>query len=137
MGDGPEMGPARALAAELGIAQRVALTAAVRRDPIPRLLAAAGIGVTCSGTESFGISTIEAVACARPVVGTAAGATPEIVRDGVTGLQVPHNDSAALGSALALLAATQPGAPLADQASIPWKECQSRANLHDELRLPA
>ncbi|MCL2444530.1 glycosyltransferase [Candidatus Saccharibacteria bacterium] len=36
--------------------------------------------------EPFGIVTIEALACGVPVIGSSAGATPEIVEDGVSGL---------------------------------------------------
>ena len=38
--------------------------------------------------EPFGLVMIEAMACGTPVVATACGAAPEIVRDGTTGLLV-------------------------------------------------
>jgi glycosyltransferase involved in cell wall biosynthesis len=46
--------------------------------------------------EGFGIALLEAMLAARPVVATAAGAAPEIVADGTTGLLVPPEDPAAL-----------------------------------------
>jgi len=53
--------------------------------------------------EPFGRVLIEAMAAGRPVVATDAGATPEIVRDGVHGLLVPPNDPRALGASVSYL----------------------------------
>lgn len=53
--------------------------------------------------ESFGMSAVEAMACARPLVVTASGALPELVDDGVTGLVVPRGDARALREALVTL----------------------------------
>jgi glycosyltransferase involved in cell wall biosynthesis len=57
--------------------------------------------------ENFGRVTIEAMAFGLPVLGTAAGGTPEIVVDGVTGLLHPPGPAgeAALAEHLAALAA--------------------------------
>ncbi len=38
--------------------------------------------------EPFGMVTIEALACGTPVIGTPSGATPELIKDGVTGFVV-------------------------------------------------
>lgn len=48
--------------------------------------------------ESLGLTLLEAMACARPVICTRVGGMPEIVRDGETGFVVPPNDAAALGA---------------------------------------
>jgi glycosyltransferase involved in cell wall biosynthesis len=50
--------------------------------------------------EPFGRVIIEGMAMARPVVATAIGAPPEIIRDGVTGILVPPGDAAALAAVL-------------------------------------
>jgi glycosyltransferase involved in cell wall biosynthesis len=50
--------------------------------------------------ETFCISAAEAMACARPVVGTSGTALPELVEDGVSGLLVPLGDDRALADAL-------------------------------------
>jgi glycosyltransferase involved in cell wall biosynthesis len=55
--------------------------------------------------EPFGIVLIEAMASARPVVGSRIGGIPDIVEDGVTGLLVPPGDAEALRAALARLLA--------------------------------
>jgi glycosyltransferase involved in cell wall biosynthesis len=54
--------------------------------------------------EGFGLSALEAMAAARPVVATAVGAIPEVVEHGRTGLLVPAHDRRALAAALARLA---------------------------------
>jgi glycosyltransferase involved in cell wall biosynthesis len=50
--------------------------------------------------EPFGMVIVEAFAAGRPVVASAVGGIPEIVRDGREGLLVPPGDSAALASEL-------------------------------------
>jgi glycosyltransferase involved in cell wall biosynthesis len=50
--------------------------------------------------EPFGIVVAEALAAGRPVVGSAIGGIPELVRDGREGLLVPPGDIAALTRAL-------------------------------------
>jgi glycosyltransferase involved in cell wall biosynthesis len=44
--------------------------------------------------------TLEAMACGRPIVASATGGLPEVVRDGETGLLVPAGDVSALREAL-------------------------------------
>ena len=53
--------------------------------------------------EPFGIVVAEALAAGRPVVASAIGGIPEIVRDGREGLLVAPSDRAALARALARL----------------------------------
>lgn len=51
--------------------------------------------------EPFGMAALEAGACARPVVCTAAGGLGEIVEDGTTGLVIPPRQPDSLAAALA------------------------------------
>ena len=50
---------------------------------------------TASVHESFGLTLVEAMGYAKPVVACNVSAMPEIIRDGETGLLVPPNDPAA------------------------------------------
>ena len=54
--------------------------------------------------EGFGLTALEAMAAARPVVATRFASLPEVVDDGVTGLLVPPRSVVALRTALANLA---------------------------------
>ncbi len=92
-----------ALRDELGIAERVRFLG--HRPDVPAVLGAADVVAVPSHREPFGLVVIEAMACGRAVVGTAAGAIPDIVDDGETGLLVPPEDPAALAGALARLRA--------------------------------
>ena len=90
----------RELARRLGLEDRVLFTG-FRRD-IPRLLGAMDVLVHAStAPEPFGRVIIEGMAAGTPVVGTNAGAVPEIIEDKVTGLLVPPGDAGAMAEAIA------------------------------------
>jgi glycosyltransferase involved in cell wall biosynthesis len=59
--------------------------------------------VMSSVTEGLGTSLLDAMACAKPVVGTNAGGIPEVVADGVTGILVPPRDAQAMADAIVRL----------------------------------
>ena len=50
--------------------------------------------------EPFGRVILEAMACRKPVIGARAGAIPEIIEEGSTGLTFPPGDSDALAAAI-------------------------------------
>ena len=82
----------------LGIGDRVRFLG--QRSDVQRLLAAADIHCQPNtGAEPFGITFIEALYSARPVVTTALGGPREIV-DATCGVLVPPGDAGALGEAL-------------------------------------
>jgi glycosyltransferase involved in cell wall biosynthesis len=97
-GDGPARRALEARAGAAGLAGRVRF-AGERRD-INRLLAAYDLFVQPSLWEGFGLTVIEAMAMERPVVATAVGGLPAIVRDGAGGLLVPPGDAGALAAAV-------------------------------------
>lgn len=75
----------RALAVELGVADRVKFTGAVAREDMPALLRSADV-VTCTPWyEPFGIVPLEAMACGVPVVASAVGGMLDTVVHDVTG----------------------------------------------------
>jgi len=73
------------------------------RKDVPSLMAISDVVVVPSLAEPFGRVALEAMALAKPVVGTDAGGLPEIVRNGETGLLVLPSNSYALADALATL----------------------------------
>lgn len=68
-GEGDQLATLEALAAELGVADRVRFTGSLAPDAIRRAMAGAEAFCLPSLSESFGIVYIEALACGTPVVG--------------------------------------------------------------------
>jgi glycosyltransferase involved in cell wall biosynthesis len=89
---------------ELGIGDAVRFVSGVDQTDIVRLYAEAEVAVVPSLYEGFSLPAIEAMACGVPVVGTLAGAVPEVVgTDGETALLVPPADPGALAGAIGRL----------------------------------
>jgi glycosyltransferase involved in cell wall biosynthesis len=97
-GDGPLRGDLEGLVSRLELGSRVRFLG-VRSD-VPDLLQAADLFLLTSICEAAPLTLMEAMAAALPVVVTAVGGNPEIVRDGVEGLLVPRGDAAALSYAV-------------------------------------
>jgi len=70
-----------------------------RRD-LPAVYADLDVVCLASLNEGSPVALIEAMAAARPVVATAVGGVPEVVRDGISGLLVPPRDPQALAAAV-------------------------------------
>ncbi len=96
----PEIGRLQALASELGVADRVHFLGRRSRSVLHHYYCAADVFVTTPWYEPFGITPLEAMACAVPVVGSAVGGIRYSVVDGETGLLVPPRDPQALSRAL-------------------------------------
>ena len=97
-GDGVELLALRARVAALPDGARVHLLG-VRRDA-PRLLQAFDAFAMSSRTEGLPLVLLEAMATALPIVSTAVGGIPDVLRDGETGLLVPSEDPLRLAAAL-------------------------------------
>ena len=74
------------------------------RSDVPRLLAAADIGLLCSHEEGFSNALLEGMAAGLPMIATDVGGNAEAVQDGLTGLLVPAKDPDRLAQALVRLA---------------------------------
>jgi len=79
-----------ALAAELGIAERVVFPGFIPESDLPALYAAAALFVLPSLYEGFGLPVLEAMACGTPVICGRVTSLPEVVGDSAL-LIDPHS----------------------------------------------
>ena len=100
-GDGPERAGLERTTDELGLDARVSFLGAVPRERVLQLFRAADASVLPSAWENFPHTVVEALAVGCPVIATAVGGVPEVVRDGENGLLVVPRDPAALAAAIA------------------------------------
>ncbi len=100
VGDGPDRPALESLRASLGLDGRVRFLGARGRDDVLETLRAVDVAVLPSRWENFPHLVVEALAVGTPVVASAVGGVPEIVRDGENGLLVPAGDPAALAEAV-------------------------------------
>lgn len=99
VGAGPQEKNLRALIANLGLEDRVAL--AGHRQDVPACIAAANcVVLTSTGNEATSQVIPQAQAMKKPVVATDVGGLAEVVIDRQTGLLVPPRDPAALAAAI-------------------------------------
>jgi glycosyltransferase involved in cell wall biosynthesis len=101
--DGPEIARLRTLAERLGIAAHVHFAGKKPRAELHTWYSAADVFVTTPWYEPFGITPVEAMACARPVIGSEVGGIKNTVVDGGTGFLVPSRDPQAVAERLATL----------------------------------
>jgi len=100
LGDGPERAELERRAGELGLADRVRFLGAGTRDDVIALFRAVDAALLTSAWENLPHTLLEALATGTPVIATAVGGIPEVVRDGENGLLVPPRDVAAAASAI-------------------------------------
>jgi len=110
-GEGPQEAELRALAASLGIADRVEFPGFLSQDKLHVLYAASHLFLHPSqlgadgDQEGVPNSMLEAMASGMPVVATNHGGIPEAVEDGISALLTPERDAEALANSLQTLAA--------------------------------
>lgn len=100
LGDGPERQALERLARDLGVDGRVRFLGPGTREDVLRLFRAVDAAVLTSTWENLPHTVLEALAVGTPVVATAVGGVPEIVRDGENGLLVPEGDVGAIAAAI-------------------------------------
>jgi glycosyltransferase involved in cell wall biosynthesis len=103
IGDGREQEALTALAAELGVSDRVRWLGRQARPDLPRYMSSLDALVLPSRgiadwQEQFGAVLVEGMLCETPVIGSSSGAIPEII--GPAGLVFPEGDAPALAGAL-------------------------------------
>ncbi len=90
VGDGPDRAPAEHRARELGVIDDVRFLG--KQEPVEEILSIADIFMMPSGSETFGLAALEAMACGVPVIASNIGGLPELVIDGETGFLCPLGD---------------------------------------------
>jgi sugar transferase (PEP-CTERM/EpsH1 system associated) len=101
-GDGPLQAECEAILAEAGLSHLAWLPGS--REDVPDIMRMLDIFVLPSRIEGVSNTILEAMATGLPVVATATGGNPELVRAGRTGLLVPIAAPSALAAALAFYA---------------------------------
>jgi len=126
-GDGERRAAIESAAVALGVRASIEFLG-TRRD-IARLLHASDAVVLPSSAEALPLSLLEAMAAGTPVIASAVGSIPEVVRDGDTGLLIPPGDDASLADRISVILDDEPGAAgLRTRA----RECVARRYSIDE-----
>lgn len=99
-GDGPERSVLEDRVRSLGLDGRVRFLGSLDRDRVLHLFHAADASLLSSSWENLPHSVVESLAVGTPVIATAVGGVPEVVRHGENGLLVPPNDAEALAEAI-------------------------------------
>jgi D-inositol-3-phosphate glycosyltransferase len=103
-GGSPEAARLAALAEDLDISERVSFAGSRPQEDLRHYYGAADVAVSVPHYEPFGMTPLEAMACATPVVGSRVGGIKTSVADGETGYLVPPREPEALaGRVLRLL----------------------------------
>jgi glycosyltransferase involved in cell wall biosynthesis len=105
VGEGDDLPRLRALAAEVGVSDRVSFLGTVDNSVLGQLYQRCTLFAMPSAQEGFGIVFLEAMAFAKPVIAARAGGAPEVVEDGGTGILVEYGDVSGLSAALSRLLA--------------------------------
>lgn len=94
VGDGPERPRLEALAADLGVADRIHFLGARAHDEMPGLLSSADLAIFPSLMEATSVAALECMSCQIPVAASRVGGLPEIVDEVVGGLFEPADPEA-------------------------------------------
>ncbi len=93
----------RAMAADLGIADRVSFTGWVSQEDARALMVRSDALILPAYDEGLPLVILEALASRTPVICTPVGSIPEVLEDGQTALFVPPGDKDAIAAAIARL----------------------------------
>ena len=100
VGDGPERAGLERLASASAASERIRFVGTRSRDEALGTVAGAYAALLSSDWENLPHSAVEALSVGVPVVSTAVGGVPEVVRDGENGLLVPPGRPDELAAAI-------------------------------------
>ena len=116
VGDGPYRDDLRALAAKLGVGDRVKFVGAVPRNEVDQYYASADLFTFASVTETQGLVVQEAMQYGLPAVAISGGGASDSIEDGVNGLVTKNVIEEFSSSVARLLASPQELKKLAEGA---------------------
>lgn len=103
IGDGPDRARLEELAKALGIHSRTKFRGRQDRQAVARAMQDCAVFALPSRYEGLGCVYLEAMGCAKPVIGCAGQGIDEIIQDGQNGMLVPAGDVTALAHRLLAL----------------------------------
>jgi glycosyltransferase involved in cell wall biosynthesis len=133
VGDGPHRGALEQRARRLGLGDSTKFLGFVPAAEKVARLSAAHVAACPSPKEGWGLTVVEANACGTAVVASRSPGLVDSVRDGETGLLVPHGDADALASALTRVLTDAPlragleASGLAWANTFTWERCADEA----------
>ena len=122
VGKGPDEAELRALARQLGLADRVHFLGSIQHDQLPTLLSAADAMVLPASSEGLANAWVEALACGTPIVIADAGGAREVMT-GPTAGRIVARDPVAIAAAVEQILAEPPtqGAVAAMAERFSWE----------------
>ncbi len=135
-GSGDDRPRLEALAATLGLGEAVRFLGFVDEATKLALLRGAVANVFPSPKEGWGITVMEAAACGTPSLASDSPGLRDSVRDGITGILVPHGDVAAMAAAMCRLAddpalvATLGAAARRHAEQLTWESAADQVERH-------
>ncbi len=102
-GEGPERAALAQLAEDLGISDAVTFAGRLDNDVIPDMYRDADLMLNTSRVDNMPVSFLEALASGVPIVSTAVGGIPFLVKDGEHALLAPVGDVEQLAKAIEFL----------------------------------
>jgi glycosyltransferase involved in cell wall biosynthesis len=133
------------MAGALGLSDRVIFTGQVERKSMPDLLRSADLVLSTCADDPSGVTSLEAMACGRPVIAPPVGGHLDAVIDGTTGILIPPGRPALLAQRIRQLLARPMlieayGAAAADrvQSRYTWDRIATETvTVYDQAQLAA
>jgi glycosyltransferase involved in cell wall biosynthesis len=135
VGQGPDRTRLERLAWSLKLATHVRFHGYLPGPARDDVAAEAWIAVCPSAFEGWGVSCVEAGARGLPVIASNVNGLRDSVRDGITGLLVPHGDAHELADALVGLLGDPDRRAAMSAAGIEWAAAHSWERSANELRV--
>ena len=108
VGSGSDLERHKRIAADLGVTDRVQFLGSVDELALRSVYESCDVFVLPSAGEGFGIVFLEAMHYRKPIIAANSGATPEVVKDGETGMLVEASSVEQLAAAMIDLATDRP-----------------------------